>query len=92
MKRLSAVARRGAQARWIAEIPSLPLNKLEMRSLKQLEHHGAGMFVASNKIKGCGPDTQERLAARGFIVSKFRDGEPDRHEGYILTKKGTGAV
>ena len=77
-----------AHARWLAEIPSLPLNKLEMRSLHQLALHGPDVLVACNKIKGCGPDTQERLVARGFIEAKFRDGDPDRIEGYILTEKG----
>jgi hypothetical protein len=77
-----------AEAKWRAAIPTLPLTKLEKRSLEQLAQYGPGVTVAQNKIKGCGASTQERLQARGFIDVKYRDGEPDRVEGYILTEKG----
>ena len=77
-----------AQTRWRASIPNLPLNKLEMRALGQLALRGPGVFVPFNKIKGCGPGTQERLVARGFMEAKFRDSDPDRIGGYILTEKG----
>jgi hypothetical protein len=77
-----------AHARWIASIPNQPINKLEMRSLRQLADYGVGVFAPANNVKGCGPDTQERLEARGFIEVQFQAGHPDRIGGYILTKKG----
>jgi hypothetical protein len=77
-----------AEAKWRAEIPTLPLTKLERRSLEQLAEYGPGVVAPRNKIKGCGVNTQERLEARGFIEVKYRDGELDRTEGYILTEKG----
>jgi len=86
LKRLHAEA----EARWKVSIPGTPLTKRETDSLKQFAGCKAGTFKDGNKIKGCGPDTSDRLEARGYIEVRMK--APDRLDGYILTTSGEEAV
>lgn len=88
MKRLMAEA----DARWRDEIPSQPMNKLECKVLLQLLSFGQGAEVPWRSIKGCGPDTQERLDARGFIEMRMQTKFPDRISAFILTRSGWEAA
>lgn len=44
--------------------------------------------MSSRDIKHCGPDTEERLLARGFIKTFPMDKFPDRIGFYALTDAG----
>jgi hypothetical protein len=77
-----------ADARWRAEIPSKPMTKLEQGALLQLLEYGKGVEVHWRKIKGCGPETESRLDARGFIELRAQKKFPDRIEAYVLTQSG----
>ncbi|WP_234906236.1 AlpA family transcriptional regulator [Rhizobium rhizogenes] len=81
-----------AHQRWIAEIPSLPLNKLEGKVLAQFAVFGANIKISSSDIKHCGPDTEERLLARGFIKTFPMVKYPDRIGFYMLTDAGFDAA
>lgn len=77
-----------AHQRWLAEIPSLPLNELEEKVLAQFAVLGANVKVSSRDIKHCGPDTEERLLTRGFIKTFPMVKYPDRIGFYMLTDAG----
>ncbi len=87
MSRLMAAA----EARWKQSILGTPLGKRERSVLEQLARHGAGVMVDFRTIKNCGPDTSDRLAARGFIEIRHQKANPDRLAGYILTNSGLKA-
>lgn len=84
MKRLHAAA----EAKWKASIPGTPLGRREQNALLQLSKHPVGELIAHNAIKGCGPDTADRLEARGFIEIRS---SADRLIGYIFTADGFAA-
>lgn len=88
MKRLMAEA----EARWRAELPSKPMTKLEKSALLQLLKYGKGAVVHWRDVKGCGPGTEERLNARGFIEVRMQRKFPDRIEAYVLTNAGYEAA
>jgi len=79
-----------AHQRWLAEVPSLPLNKLERKVMAQLAATGANVKISSKELKHCGPDTEERLLARGFIKTFPMVKFPDRVGFYMLTEAGYG--
>jgi len=79
-----------ADERWKATIPGKPPGKLERGALLQMTKYEVGEFIAFHKIKRCGGDTSDRLAARGFIEVRMR--EPDILEGFILTPVGLEAA
>ncbi len=74
------------------EIPSLPMTKLEISSLRQLLAYGVGVPVKTNLIKPCGHETSERLEARGFIEFRMKIKFPDRIDAYVLTAAGHDAA
>jgi hypothetical protein len=76
-----------AEARWKASIPGTPLGKRERAALEQLAAHGPGVAVHWRSIK-CGPDTEDRLKARGFLETRYQSKYPDRIESYVLTNAG----
>ncbi|MQV46511.1 hypothetical protein GHK28_08570 [Sinorhizobium medicae] len=45
-------------------------------------------MVEWTKIKNCGPDTEDRLKARGFIETRPSNKWPDRIAYYVLTTAG----
>lgn len=59
-----------AEEKWRASIPGTPLGKRERKALAQLAEHGVGVPVHWREIKDCGPDTEERLTARGFLETR----------------------
>ena len=77
-----------AEAKWLASIPGTPLGKRERETLAQLAAHGAGVEVDWSKIKGCGPNTVDRLVARGFIETRYGDKFPDRIDRLVLNAAG----
>jgi predicted DNA-binding transcriptional regulator AlpA len=82
---------REAEDKWRASIPGTPLGKRERKALAQLAEHGVGVPVHWTKIKDCGPDTEERLKARGFLETRGQTKFPDRIDTYILTEAGLNA-
>ncbi|MGP4691593.1 hypothetical protein [Agrobacterium cavarae] len=74
------------------QIPASPMTKLEISALKQILTHGAGVPVKTHLIKPCGPNTEERLEARGFIRYVMKKKFPDRIDSYILTAAGEAAA
>lgn len=83
--------KKAADDRWIASIPGTPLGKRERKVLAQLAAQGVGVAVHHSKIKDCGPDTEDRLRARGFIETKNQTKYPDRIDSFILTDAGYAA-
>lgn len=79
-----------AQERWRSSIPGTPLGKRERATLDQLAGYGVGVAVDWRKIK-CGPDTEERLKARGFIETRSQTKFPDRIGSYVLMESGLKA-
>ncbi|PAQ10517.1 MAG: hypothetical protein E5X86_22720 [Mesorhizobium sp.] len=77
-----------ADARWKAEIPTLPLNKRELEALRQLNAYGPNVPVLWSKIKNCGPDTTERLQARGFLETTPHPKDAQSVEFLVLTDAG----
>ncbi|TIW62958.1 MAG: hypothetical protein E5V48_02530 [Mesorhizobium sp.] len=86
LKRLIAEA----DARWKAEIPTLPLNKRERTLLANLAPHAGGM-IATSAVKGVGADTVERLTARKFVTVTFLKGR-DFPNQIMLTPEGLAAA
>ncbi|NTF43050.1 hypothetical protein G6L80_14075 [Agrobacterium rhizogenes] len=70
----------------------MPLNKLEGKVLAQFAVFGANIKISSSDIKHCGPDTEERLLARGFIKTFPMVKYPDRIGFYMLTDAGFDAA
>jgi predicted DNA-binding transcriptional regulator AlpA len=83
--------RKKAEQEWVASVPGRPIGKRETDALEDLSKHGVGVFVDWSGVKGCGPDTMDRLVARGFITTKNMQKYPDRIAGLILTKAGMAA-
>ncbi|RVI81724.1 hypothetical protein CN188_13720 [Sinorhizobium meliloti] len=77
-----------AHVEWEKSIPGTPLGKREKSALAQLSGFGPGIMVEWTKIKNCGPDTEERLKARGFIETRPSNKWPDRIAYYVLTTAG----
>ena len=70
--------------RWVATIPGTPLIHREITVLKQLNTYRPGEKIHRRAFK-CGPDTEDRLKARGFLVT-FPDAKfPDRNGHYMFT-------
>lgn len=82
---------KAADDRWKASIPGTPLGKRERKALAHFAQHGAGVPIHHSKIKNCGPDTQDRLEARGFLEVRNQEKHPDRIDSYILTESGLNA-
>ncbi|MEZ5782745.1 MAG: hypothetical protein R3D70_14210 [Rhizobiaceae bacterium] len=87
MKRLVEIA----QDKWRVSIPGTALGKREKQALQQLAQHGVDVAVGSHQIKNCGPDTYERLEARGFLETRSRESYPDRIGYFVLTPAGLDA-
>lgn len=85
LMRLSEAARQ----RWRASIPGTPLGKRERSALAKLAAYGVGVPIDWKQIKPCGPETEERLAARGFMEIRRHD---DRLDSYVLTEAGGEAA
>lgn len=77
-----------AHDEWVESIPGTPLGKREKSALAQLADFGPGKMVEWTKIKNCGPDTEDRLKARGFIETRPSNKWPDRIAYYVLTTAG----
>ncbi|MCK4207215.1 hypothetical protein J3U99_20825 [Brucella pituitosa] len=80
-----------ADEEWKASIPSRPIGKREVDALEDLSKHGVGVFVDWKDVKGCGPETEDRLVARGFIKTRNSRKYPDRIASYAITKAGMDA-
>lgn len=80
--------RKAAEEKWKASIPGTPLQKRERAALHQLGAHGPNVLVHWSKIKNCGPDTTERLKARGFLETTDHPKYADSVESLILTDAG----
>lgn len=76
---------------WAAWLPGQPLGKREKTALGQLAAFGPNIDIEWTKIKNCGPDTEERLKARGFLQTKPSKKFPDRIGFYMLTQAGYDA-
>lgn len=74
------------------QIPAEPMTKREKSALSQLLAHGVGVSVKSELIKPCGPDTEERLEARGFITFVSYPQHPNSVAAYLLTDAGKSAA
>lgn len=74
------------------QIPAEPMTKREKSALRQLLAHGVGVSVKSELIKPCGPDTEERLEARGFITFESHPRHPNSVVAYVLTDPGKSAA
>lgn len=85
MRRLSAEA----HAAWRESMPGSAYNLRERKALAQLLFFGANVPVKPASIKDCGPDTAERLEARGFLKVET---EGDRTLSYTLTEAGLAAA
>ncbi len=77
-----------ADQQWKDSIPSQPLNKLERAALAQLAAYGPDRPVHWREIKNCGPATEERLEARGFIKVIAHEEDPGRAGSLVLTTAG----
>lgn len=64
-----------------------PLNRRERDGLKAL-YASRGNLVPSEKTKGAGLGTMERLATRGYVVIEVQD---ERYLGARITKEGEAA-
>ncbi|MEJ5087130.1 hypothetical protein [Brucella pseudogrignonensis] len=80
-----------ADEEWKASLPSRPIGKREIDALEDLSNHGVGVFVDWREVKGCGPETEDRLVARGFIKTRNSRKFPDRIASYAITKAGMDA-
>ncbi|WP_455918739.1 hypothetical protein [Ensifer canadensis] len=80
-----------AHDKWAAWIPSQPLGKREKTALSQLAAFGPDVTIELRQIKNCGPDTEDRLKARGYLETKASNKFPDRIAFYILTPAGFDA-
>jgi hypothetical protein len=76
-----------AHERWKLQIPGTKLLRRERQALARLSAHGPNVKVKADDIK-CGPDTEERLLARGFIETFPQEKFPDRVGAYMLTDAG----
>lgn len=83
---------RAAKERWRASIPGTPIKKRERDALRQLSSYPSGELVKWDLVKNCGPDTIERLLARGFIETRPMEKFPDRIGYYVLTEAGRTAA
>lgn len=81
-----------AEDAWRASIPGMPLGKREIGALRQLLVHGVGVAVPEEQIKNCGPDTEERLIARGYMEAVPHPQFAGQIEKYVLTPEGEKAV
>ncbi|RWE78102.1 hypothetical protein [Mesorhizobium sp.] len=81
-----------AEAKWRAAIPGTPLQKRERTALQQMVSFGANTPIHWSKVKNCGPDTTERLLARGFIETKPHPKHHESVEYLILTEAGKSAA
>ncbi len=81
-----------AAKRWRASIPGTPLNKRERNSLVQFGRLGANVKVSWDQIKGMGPDTVDRLEARGFIEVRYHNNDKTHLESFLLTDAGFAAM
>lgn len=77
-----------ARGRWAASVIRSELGKRERGALEQLASFGVGVEVRPARIKSCGPDTMERLKARGYVVIR---GDAERIWGITLTDDGIAA-
>lgn len=77
-----------AHAGWLASIPGTPLSQRERMVLDQLGAHGPETQVSSKQVKNCGPHTEERLKARGFLKTAGNNKFPDRSLYFALTIPG----
>ncbi|WP_312808741.1 hypothetical protein [Agrobacterium cavarae] len=73
-------------------IPAEPMTKRERSALRQLLTHGVGVSVRNELIKPCGPETEERLEARGFITFESHPQHPNSVVAYLLTDAGKAAA
>lgn len=80
-----------AHDKWKVSIPGTALSNRERKALEQLAGYGVEIPVHHLKVKGCGPDTVERLEARGYLTIRNHTEYPDRVDSYILTQAGMGA-
>ncbi|KAA0689430.1 hypothetical protein DTW90_31495 [Neorhizobium sp. P12A] len=70
----------------------LPLDAREKGVLRQLYGKGRNSKVPTGELRNCGPDTEERLLARGFIKTCPMKKYPDRVGFYTLTEVGFAAA
>lgn len=84
MKRLMQIA----DEKWAAEIPGTPLGKREVIALEQFAKHGPNHRIHFRDVKSCGPDTGDRLKARGFIQTFPNETFPERVGSFMLTDAG----
>lgn len=74
-----------AHEEWAASIPGTPLIKRELTVLGQLATYGVGEKIHRTKFK-CGPDTEDRLKARGYLVTFPDERFPERIGYYMFTE------
>lgn len=77
-----------AEDEWRASIPSRPLGQRERSVLDQLAPYGPGQRVHFREVKNHGPDTEDRLKARGFVEAFGNNKFPDRSIYVMLTDAG----
>lgn len=74
---------------WIASIPKQPFHGREIDTLEQLARQGVGVPVRLEALRGCGPETAQKLSIRGYVDLAYQKDAPDQIK--TLTLNGTGA-
>ncbi|MBO9122812.1 MULTISPECIES: helix-turn-helix domain-containing protein [unclassified Rhizobium] len=77
--------------KWAAALIGTPLGKRERVALSQLAAHLPNQPIPGAAIKNCGPDTGDRLEARGFLEIHSVPDDPRRLSHYVLTDEGLKA-
>ncbi|WP_095201269.1 hypothetical protein [Mesorhizobium carmichaelinearum] len=82
---------KAAEERWKASILGTPLQRRERLALEKLAAYGPNVAVNIRDVKHCGPDTQDRLMARGYLETVPHHKYPDSADKLILTDAGYAA-
>lgn len=88
LRRLMAEARQ----KWRESIPRSSFNKRELNALLQLRQLKPNEPIRFQDLKGVGPDTADRLEARGYLLQSFHPDEPTQLMHYVLTEAGLAAA
>lgn len=77
---------------WILSIPKQAFHGREIDTLEQLTRCGVGVPVRLVTIRGCGPETAQKLSIRGYVDIAYQKSAPDQIETLSLTAAGAKAV
>lgn len=77
---------------WILSIPKQPFHRREIDALEQLLRYGVGVQVRFGTIRGCGPETAQKLSIRGYVELAYEKEAPDQIKTTTLTPAGAQAI